>query len=144
VTTEENKAIARRYLTEGWSQGQAQVLDELCAPRVTLYFHGQPEGIHGPPALKEALAFFRGIFPDLTFRVEEEVAEGDRVVVRWTATGTQRGEWIPGVPPSGLRVTWPGVSLFRIAGGRIVEERVIDDGVEQGTQMGVLVAKTPA
>jgi steroid delta-isomerase-like uncharacterized protein len=67
-------------------------------------------------------------FLDAAVRVEEEIAEGEKVVVRWTFSGTHKGSLL-GIPATGKSVTWTGITIFRIVDGRVVEERGKEDFV---------------
>jgi predicted ester cyclase len=73
--------------------------------------HGAPE-VRGPEGMKHFVTMYRTAFPDYTCTVEDQVAEGDKVVTRWTVRGTQHGE-LMGIPPTGRQVTLPGVVIDR-------------------------------
>ena len=137
------KSVVRRYLQEVWGRGNLRVIGETCASTISVYVPGQSRGYHGTEELGRIVTAMRATFPDLTIRLDEEFAEGDRVVVRWTQSGTQRGEWSRGIPPTGKPLTWTGISLYRLAGGKILEERTEEDlrGVE--LQIGTLVRREP-
>src|SRR5690242_17364951 len=105
--TEENKANGRRYVEEVINQGNFDTLDELSAP--DFVDHGAPPGV--PPTAEGAKMFFgafRAAFPDLHATVDDEVAEGDRVVQRRTTSGTMQGEFM-GMPASGKHASWSGM-----------------------------------
>src|SRR5579885_2030440 len=96
---EVNKAVARRWLDEFWSAGNLALADEVFAPT---YVRHDPEGpMTGPDAIRRFVATIRANFPDLHFTTDDLVTEGDRVVVRWTATGTHA--------PTNRRITFTGV-----------------------------------
>ena len=82
-------------------------------------------------------AVMKKAFPDLDRRIEDLVAEGDKVVARWTATGTNTGEF-QGMPPTGRTATSSGITIFRIADGRIVEEWSESDMLGLLQQLGVI------
>jgi predicted ester cyclase len=86
----ENKAIARRFNEEVWGKGDEAALEELLAPSFVDHdaLPGQTPDLQGH---RQVLAAFRGAFPDLDVATEDVVAEGDKVVSRWTARGTHRG-----------------------------------------------------
>jgi steroid delta-isomerase-like uncharacterized protein len=84
---------------------------------------------------------FHTSFPDLRFTIEDQIAEGDRVVVRWTMRGTNLGEY-QGWPPTGKTITVTGISAFRIAGGKIQEIHVNMDRHGLMEQMGWVPAPT--
>lgn len=79
----------------------------------------------------------RGGAPDLRFTIEQEVAEGDAVVSRWTAKGTNSGP-LMGIPPTGKVITMAGINIFRIANGKITEDRTAEDTLGLLQQLGVV------
>jgi steroid delta-isomerase-like uncharacterized protein len=132
-----NKEIVRRYF-EGWANhGDTTVADELIATNVVL--RNPPAVLHSLEEYKNGMAKFHTAFPDLRFTVEDLVAEGDKIVVRWTLHGTHLGEY-QGRPPTGKTMTITGVSIFRIAEGKIQEIHVSMDRLGQAQQLGWLPA----
>jgi steroid delta-isomerase-like uncharacterized protein len=116
-----NKALVMRFIDEVWNQQNLDVLDEIFAADVL--GHNPPiEALYGPGIenLRQSVTDYITAFPDIHAAVDDMVAEGDKVVVRWTATGTHQGE-LMGIPPSGKQVTWTGHTIYRIADGKIVE-----------------------
>jgi len=116
--SEANKALVVRFVEEFWSNGNLAAAEELMAPDAAIH---APE-VGGVAGLKAFCAMIRAAFPDWHSTPEELVAEGDRVVERWTGRGTHRGEF-QGIPPTGRRVAVPGVVFYRIENGRIAEFR---------------------
>ena len=92
MSAAENKALIRRWIHEFWNAGNATVADELVHPDYT-----EPQGGRGPEPHKAGLALWKRILPDIHFTLDEVIAEGNTVVVRWTATGTHLGEWPTGI-----------------------------------------------
>lgn len=119
IVGETNKRIVRRYIMEGWAQGDVSVVDELVRPDVVDHdpFPGQAAG---SPGWVQAIEMVRHAMPDLTVRIEEMVAEGDRVAVRWVCPGTNTGPFA-GRAPTGQRLTIVGIDMHRLANGRIAE-----------------------
>jgi steroid delta-isomerase-like uncharacterized protein len=137
VSTEENKALIRRYAEEVWNRGNLDALDEFVSPD---YLFTDPSGkvtIRGPRGLKQAVAAIRAVFPDHRLTIEDMIAEDDRVAWRWRMHGTHRGE-LMGVPPTGRRVTTTGVAVYRIRSGRIVERWGESDVLGLLGQLGAL------
>jgi steroid delta-isomerase-like uncharacterized protein len=136
--SEANKAIVRRFSEEVMNRGNLRVIDELFAPNVVDHSipPGFPAGIAG---VKQMAAMYRSAFPDVRSTIEDLVAEGDKVVVRWSATGTHRGE-LMGIPATGKRVTVTGIVIDRIAGGKIVEHWESFDQLSMMQQLGVVPA----
>jgi steroid delta-isomerase-like uncharacterized protein len=121
MSVEENKAFVQRYVEEPWNKGNVDALDELCAPNFHL------EGFGGVEEFKATIKAFRKSFPDLHFTVEEIIAEGDKVAYRWTARGTHQGEY-EGVAPTGKTITSTGITIIRLADGKVVEDRFESGG----------------
>ena len=93
--------------------------------------------MRGPGGFKLIVTMTRTGFPDLRVTIDEQIAEGDKVVTRWTAEGTHRGDlW--GVPPTGRRVVFTGIGINRIVGGKYVEGRSIVDTFGMMRQLGVM------
>jgi steroid delta-isomerase-like uncharacterized protein len=120
MSAEENKALARRVLEEMFNKGNLDVADELLAPDYVDHDPAMPEDIRGPEGFKQYVSGYRSAFSDLHLEIEDQIAEGDKVVTRWTGTGTHDGE-LSGIPPTGNRVTLPGMEIVRISGGKLVE-----------------------
>src|SRR5215207_4204368 len=91
VPAEENKALARRVMEELFNEGNLDAAEELIAPDFVDHDPAMPEDVRGPEGFKEYVRAFRSAFPDLHVRIEDQVAEGDKVVQRWTGTGTHDG-----------------------------------------------------
>ena len=138
MSAEELKAIFRRVFEEVYNQGKLNVADEIYAADYVLHNPASPE-IRGPEALKQFFAMYRAAFPDLHYTVEDLIAEGDKVVARWTATGTHQGE-LMGIPPTGKQVVVTGISIVRITGGKIVEDDSNHDALGMLQQLGVIPA----
>ena len=136
--SEENKPIARRALEEVFSgQGDLDVADELFAPNYVGHDPASPEDIRGPEGVKEFASMYRNAFPDVLMSVEEQVAEGDKVVTRWIASGTHQGDMM-GIAPTGNRVTVAGTSVERIVDGKIEETWDNYDALGMMQQIGAI------
>ncbi len=123
MSLDENKAVVQRILNEFWLAGDTGVLDELLASGCINHEQSNPE-LRGKEACKQwandvRLANRQG-FPDFDITVEDLVAEDDKVVKRWVFTGTQSGEYV-GIPATGKRVTMRGITLYRLARGKVSE-----------------------
>src|SRR5262245_18294139 len=133
-TPEENKALMRRLFEEFWNQGKLEVVEEDSDPEIVIQYHGQP--LHGVEMAKRAGAAFRKAFPDVRFTVDFLVAEGDKVVARWTAEGTHLGSFM-GIPPTGKRFRQVGVTITRFVEGNAVETWPHGDELGLLRQLGV-------
>ncbi|RKH59297.1 ester cyclase [Corallococcus llansteffanensis] len=117
---EQNKAILRRWLDEGWCKGNVDVADELISTDFTVHGAGGQAIQSGRQGVKDLVLEWRRGFPDGQMRVLDELGEGDLVGVRLLWTGTHLGPFY-GVPPSGRRVTCVSLGIDRIQDGRISE-----------------------
>jgi len=135
MSTEENKALPRRFWEE-FNKGNLAIGDEQIATNYVGHIPGM-EDVRGPEGMKQLLTMYRTAFPDLHYTVEDMVAEGDRVVVRFTATGTHQGD-LMGIAPTGKQVTVTAMSINRIVGGKIVEEWESVDQLAMLQQIGVV------
>src|SRR5512138_2754581 len=105
MSTETNKAIIRRFFEEAFDKGNLTVLDEIVAPDQVNGGPGALPGMpSGPEGSKMLITAYRSAFPDLHFTIDEQIAEGDTVVTRWTAQGTHNGEFAS-IPPTGKSAT---------------------------------------
>ena len=114
-----NKALLRRFYEELWSQGGLETIPELVSEDFVDHHSlpGAPPGREGPAAL---ITTWRTAFPDMRETVEDLIAEGEKVVGRFTMRGTHSGEFM-GVPATGRSVTMSGIDIVRVEGGKIVE-----------------------
>ena len=125
MSTGEHKDLVRRYYEALWNRWDFALADELIAEGIA--FRGSlGQTVQGREGFKAYMRAVRRAFPDFHNRVEELVAEGDRVVARLTYTGTHAGALF-GIAPTGRRVSYAGVALFRIASGQIAEGWVLGD-----------------
>ena len=122
MSTEENKALLRRSVEEVFSaQGDLDVADEIYAPNYVGHNPLDPEDVRGPEGAKEQARMYRSAFPDVRLSIEEQVAEGDRVVTRWIGSGTHQGEMM-GIAPTGNQIRVDGITISRIQDGKVVED----------------------
>ena len=135
LDVQQNKDIIRRYFDEWGNHGDPKAADELIATSVTL--RSPPAVLHSLEEYKKGMAAFHTAFPDLHFTVEDVIAEGDKVVVHWSLRATQQGDYL-GRPATGKTVSVPGMSLFRLADGKIQEITVSMDRLGQWQQLGWL------
>ena len=119
MTHNQNTAIVRRFIAEVLNGDNLPALDELVA--ADYVDHAIPPQM--PPnreSMRQLLVMLRSVFPDIHYATEDVIAADDKVVVRFTRCGTQRGEFMA-IAPSGHVVQWTGVDIFRIEDGKIVE-----------------------
>jgi steroid delta-isomerase-like uncharacterized protein len=146
MSNEENKSRVRRVCQEAWNEGRLDVIDEVVDPDAR--HHGlDAQTLVGPAPIKALVASIRDAFPDLHVAIEDLVAEGDRVVMRNTVTGTHLGPFM-GLPPTGKRFVVTHIHIFRYVGGRMVEQWAVFDNLGMLQQLGAIPhrqeAGTPA
>jgi len=136
--SEANKALVRRAIDETINKGNLSVVDEIVSAD---YVYREPTvgEKRGRAGLRELITMYRNVFPGVKLTIDEQVAEGDKVVTRWNATGTHRGELF-GTAPTGKQIRWQGITVSRIANGRIVEETEVYDALGMLRQLGVVPA----
>ncbi|MDX6380111.1 MAG: hypothetical protein QOI57_1135 [Rubrobacteraceae bacterium] len=137
MPTEENKAITRRFLEEIFTGGNLELVDELFAPDFILHDSSVPQEVRGVEALKQYITMYRTAYPDTHFTVEDQIAEGNEVVTRWTGQGTHQGE-LMGISPTGNQVTVTGIEVDRVSGGKIEESWVSYDALGMMQQLGIV------
>ncbi len=137
MSAQENKALARRVIDEMFNKGNLDLADEVFAHDYVDHDPAMPEDIHGPEGFKEFVGMYRSAFPDLHVELEEQLAEGDLVATRWTATGTHEGD-LMGIAPTGNRVTLPGMEIVRFSGGKLAEGWEGYDSMLMMQQLGVI------
>jgi steroid delta-isomerase-like uncharacterized protein len=135
MNTERNKAIARRWSEELWSQGNLAVASEIISPDYVRHDPGDPFPAQGPEDVKRIVTMLRSMLPDLTITVEQMVAEGDYVVSRYTSTATDTRGYM-GMPPTGKTIRTSAMQMFRFADGKIVESWAVRDDLGTLRQLG--------
>jgi steroid delta-isomerase-like uncharacterized protein len=136
MSTDTNKAIVQRYTEQVWNQQRRDLFEEFIAENVV--HHGIPASprLEG---MKQGYDMSLKASPDIQLTIEDAIAEGDKVVARWTGRGTHQGELL-GIPGTGKQVTQSGVSIYRLADARIVELWFMADNMSLMQQLGVVPA----
>jgi steroid delta-isomerase-like uncharacterized protein len=138
MSTETNKAIIRRYIEDVWGKGDFAADQEVVATDLVDHnpVPGWPSDLEGH---HQVLVIFRNAFPDLQITLEDVIAEGDKVVDRWTMRATHSGPFM-NIPPTGKQVTLTGMDITRIENGKIVELWHQEDMLGLLQQLGVIPA----
>ncbi len=139
--SEANKALCRRFVEEVWNNRNLSVIEEIFAPNFTQHDPNAPDFGRGPESVRKLVNHYLIAFPDTRFTIDDMIAEGDKVVMRWTARATHRGEF-RGIPPTGKQLTISGTTTQRIENGRMVESYVNWDALGLMQQMGVVQQKS--
>jgi len=132
--SEENEAVVRRAFDEV-AMGDMTAVDEIIAPEFVRHDLAGGTEAHGPDGVKRLIAALRSAFPDIQTTVDDVISGGDRVVVRFTARGTQSGPFM-GIAPTGREATWTGINIYRVADGQIQETWQLADGLGLLRQLG--------
>lgn len=134
MSVEENKAILRNKHLEMFNEGNLSIADEIISPD---YVYQSPAGeLKGPEGMKQLVQAFRVAFPDGAFTIDDMVGEGDQVAVRYTLTGTLKGEYY-GIPPTGKQVNITAGFFYKFENGKEVEVVSFMDSLAFYQQLGV-------
>ena len=117
---EQNMAIIRRWMEEGWNKGNYDVAYEVISPQMQVHGAGGQKVNMGPEGLAQLIKTWREAFPDGYMTIEDLFAEGDTIVIRNTWHGTHKGEFY-GIPPTGKWVDITSIGIDRIVDGKVVE-----------------------
>jgi predicted ester cyclase len=135
TVSEENKAIMRRIYEEIFNEGKLELADELVAPEMVN--NTAPGSPRGPEPVKRLVGMLRGAFPDHHIAIDDMIAEGDKVVMLNTYSGTHEGEFM-GIAPTGKRFVQRQVHVMRFADGKAIEHWGLRDDLGQLQQLGVV------
>jgi steroid delta-isomerase-like uncharacterized protein len=138
LSTKDLKAFDRRFFEE-WNKGKAaamKAIDETCATNM-VWHDVTGRDIRGLKDFKKSMVEFFDAFPDQHFAIEDMITEGDKVAVRYKATGTHKGEFM-GIPPTNKKITLMAIEIDRIAGGKFVEGWITFDTLGMMQQLGVV------
>jgi steroid delta-isomerase-like uncharacterized protein len=137
-TEDQNKQVARRFTEEVWNKGHLDQIGEFIAPNHKNHpTASAPDFGEGPEATSQLVGMYRTAFPDTKLTIEDQIAQGDQVVTRWTATGTNQGELF-GMPATGKPVKVTGIFIDRVVDGKIVETWGEFDAVGMMQQVGAI------
>jgi predicted ester cyclase len=138
--SEQNKALADRFHMDIFQNGNLAVADEILSNDFAWHGGmGPPGGQRGPEGTKQVATALIAAFPDRQITHDDTIAEGDKVLIRWSMAGTHKGD-LMGIAPTGKRVTVTGFDHFRISGGKIVEMWQEVDQLGMMQQLGVIPA----
>jgi steroid delta-isomerase-like uncharacterized protein len=140
MSTEQNKAVVRKWFEDVISRGKVEYVDTICQQCVPSFVvikgvaDPPPQGLEG---VKDLIRAFRDAFPDLKISVEDQIAEDDKVVSQLTVRGTHLGNFM-GAPATGRQVEVSGISIWRVADGKLIDETVNWDTLRMLQQLGVV------
>ena len=138
MSLEENKTIVRRMYEEILNEGNLALADEIIALDAVSHDPAAPPGsLPGPEGFKRVVRMLQSAFPDHHTTIEEMIAEGDKVVMRGTLSGTHRGDFL-GIPPTGKHFTMTQIHIFRLVDGKVTDHWVNRDDLGMMQQLGVI------
>lgn len=131
----ENKTLEHRMYEEIFNKKTLGAVEQFYATNWVNHnpLPGMAAGLEG---MKQQHTMINAAFPDMQVKLEDVIAEGDKVACRWIATATHKGEFM-GIPPTGKQVTMTGIHVDRIAGGKIVETWGLSDALGVMQQLGI-------
>ncbi len=136
MTQDEKKQLVRHYIDQIINRKNLAAMDDLCDPM--MQWHGGSAGdFNSRDQLKAAMNSLYAVFPDIQAAEEALFAEGDLIATRWTISATHNTPAF-GAPPTGNRLVWMGIDIFRVEDGKIVEEWAGDDTMALMQQIGAL------
>lgn len=135
------KALSRRSIEEIWNNKRMEAIDELIASDCNFHDPLLPTPVRGIAAYKQFVQSYLHAFPDLHFTIEDQAADGDSVIIRWTATATHRGD-LAGIPATGRTVKVQGITWDRLANGKFSEAWSSWDTLGMMQQLGVVPKRT--
>jgi steroid delta-isomerase-like uncharacterized protein len=138
ASTQVDPAEGSRRLLEIFNGGDLALVDELVAPDAMNHDPAEPahmRGLRGPEVLKSTVQMYRAAFPDLEMVVDDVIAAGEKVALRWHSQGTHRGE-LEGLAPTGVRASVTGISIDRWKDGKVVESWTEWDNLGLARQLG--------
>jgi predicted ester cyclase len=138
-----NKEVVQRFIEEGLSRGEVKVLDELVAPNFVDASPGSPD-VRGPAVVRASQARIREHFTDLRYHVDLLLAEGDRVAARYSVHALRKAEKDGDPKDAGKEVEILGMTIYRLASGRLVESWTINDQLGMLRQLGYSVTPPPS
>lgn len=139
MSEKQNKAIVRRFVEEIFNRGNMSVADELMAPDFVEHEELPPGIPRDREGVKQMTTMMRSAFPDFKATIEDIIAEGNKVVIRMTWSGTQKGEFM-GIAPTGKSVSIGVIDIIRIADGKLVEHWGQMDSMGMMQQLGAIPA----
>jgi steroid delta-isomerase-like uncharacterized protein len=128
--------VIRRLYKEFWNGRKLEVVDQLISPSHALNSPHISGSTTGPAAYKEHMAWYLAGFPDLHFKLEETICQGDKIVASWTLTGTHEGEFL-GVAPTHRKISVTGITIHEISDGKILDSQALWDAISLFRQLGV-------
>jgi steroid delta-isomerase-like uncharacterized protein len=135
VSLEDNKILYRHIVEEVWNSCNLEMVDEFID--TNCIFHAFEKDLKGSEQFRQYAEELLTVFPDIHFTIEDLIAERDRIVSHWTATGTQKSEFME-IPATNKNIEFQGATILRIAGGKVIELWAYWDRLSVMKQLGVV------
>ncbi len=132
-----HKEIVRRLVEGVWTERNLDIIDDLVAGDYVGHDPSQPEPIRGRDGFRQFVSVYQSAFKDASVTIDDLIGEGDTIVTRWTGRGTHTAE-LMGIAPTGKEVTISGITISRIAGGKVAEEWQLMDTLGMLVQLGAV------
>ena len=139
ATVQAHRLIMQRFV-QFINTADAKMATELVSPEAIFFVPGRPDPVRGPAGYLEIINMMRSGFPDIQWTLEETIAEGDKIVARYTMRGTHKGNFM-GVPPAGKKIAVQALNIYRFSNGQIIEEQGQPDLLGLFQQIGGLPAR---
>ena len=137
MKTDNPKALISRIADDIWNRGDLNVVYEVMSAEARYHGPHMPDGVGDREAWRRAIGMYRDAFPDSHVTFDELIVSADTVVGRWSATATHTGP-LPGLEPTGRRIAIGGITIYRIANGKILEAWEELDMLGMWQQLGVV------
>jgi steroid delta-isomerase-like uncharacterized protein len=137
MSADDHKALFRRYFAEGANKGNLSVIDEVFAANYAHHDPANVDSIGGVEDVKHHIITLRQAFPDLEFRIHDEIADENNIVMRWSVHGTHTGDYF-GIPPTGKTFAVTGMNHWRMANGKAIEGWANRDDLGLMRQLGLI------
>jgi steroid delta-isomerase-like uncharacterized protein len=137
MRADDQKVLILRIADDIWNRGDLAAVDDVMAPDAKYHGPHMPNGLGGRENWRQAISMYLGAFPDSHVTFEELIVSGDTVVGRWSATATHTGT-LPGVAATGKSIAIGGITIYRIANGKIAEAWEQLDMLGMWQQLGVV------
>jgi steroid delta-isomerase-like uncharacterized protein len=135
MSEEEVSTLVNRFTDEAWNGGNLDLIDELFAADYVGHDAPRPDPVQGPEGMKDFLRMYHHAFSDAHITLDDVIIKDDKVVTRWTGRGTHDGD-LMGIPPTGKKIEFVGIRIFRVAEGKIAEGWVVWDTFGLMRQLG--------
>lgn len=134
---DQNKKLLRIAVEEIWNKGNFQLLNDFISNDFVIHFSKPGDELQGAENIKQFYINLRDAFPDIKFTIVNQIAEDDKVVTHWSASGTHKGEF-KGIPATGNKVNFTAIDIDRIVDGKAVECWTNVDELSLMQQLGVI------